>query len=198
MDKTFFIKQLKELSDGLNLDIPSEYIEKAISFSRFKIYSKGEMIARTGDKATSAGLVLNGVIRSYYVDSDGNDITQYFATEGSWCVDSGMVGFDEMQANWEAIEDTTVMLFDVKDMKDLIYSDEQLKKIWIMVLESGMRYKIYRENGFLVESATERYITFRKTYPQLAKRVPLRYIATYLGITPESLSRIRRSMNEDN
>jgi len=196
MDKTNLIKQLKELSESFGLGIPDEAIEKAISFSRFKVYSKGEVIARTGDKTTSAGFVLTGVIRSYYVDKDGNDITQYFAPEGSWCVDSGMVGFDEMQANWEAIEDTTVMLFDVKDMKELIYSSEQLKNIWIASLEGGMRYKIYRENGFLVETATERYIEFRKRYPMLSERVPLRYIATYLGITPESLSRIRSAMKE--
>ncbi len=198
MDKIQLIKQLKELSDGFGLGIPEAAIEKAISFSRFKVYSKGEVIARTGDKAATAGLVLNGVIRSYYVDKDGNDITQYFASEGSWCIDSGMIGFDEMQANWEAIEDATVMLFDVKDMRDLIYSDEQLKNIWIMSLEGGMRYKVYRENGFLVESAAERYVTFRKRNPMLASRVPLRYIATYLGITPESLSRIRSAMKEEN
>ena len=198
MDKIYLIKQLKELSYSLGMPIPAEAIEKAISFSRFKVYSKGEMVARTGDKAMTAGLVLSGMVRSFYVDEDGNDISQYFATEGSWCVDSGMVGFDEMQANWEALEDTTVMLFDVKDMKELIYSDGQLKDLWIMALEGGMRYKIYRENGFLVETATERYVEFRKRYPKLAKRVPLRYIATYLGITPESLSRIRSSMKEDN
>ena len=196
MDKTYLLKQLKELSDRYGLGIPSEAIEKALSFSRFKVYSKGEVIARTGDKTAVAGIVLNGVIRSYYVDKDGNDITQYFTAEGSWCTDSGMVGFDEMQANWEAIEDATVMLFDVKDMKDLIYSDGQLKNVWIDALESGMRYKIYRENGFLVETATERYVAFRSRYPMLAERVPLRYIATYLGITPESLSRIRSSMKE--
>ncbi len=197
MDKTYLIKQLKDLSDGFGLGISAGAIEKAISFSRFRVYSKGEVIARTGDRAASAGLVLSGVIRSYYVDKDGNDITQYFASEGNWCIDSGMTGFEEMQANWEAIEDTTVMLFEVKDMKDLIYSDEHLKDIWIMALESGMRYKVYRENGFLVESATERYIAFRKRYPKLAERVPLRYIATYLGITPESLSRIRSAMKEE-
>ena len=198
MDKIQLIKQLKELSDGFGLGISEAAIEKAISFSRFKVYSKGEVIARTGDKAATAGLVLNGVIRSYYVDKDGNDITQYFASEGGWCIDSGMIGFDEMQANWEAIEDATVMLFDVKDMRDLIYSDEQLKNIWIMSLEGGMRYKVYRENGFLVESAAERYVAFRKRNPMLASRVPLRYIATYLGITPESLSRIRSAMKEEN
>lgn len=165
MDKTYLIKQLKELSDRFHLGIPEAAIEKAISFSRFKVYSKGEMIRRSGDNAETAGIVLSGVIRSYYVDKDGSDITQYFAPEGSWCIDSGMVGFDEMQANWEA-------------------------------LEGGMRYKIYRENGFLVETATERYIAFRKRNPELAERVPLRYIATYLGITPESLSRIRSAMRE--
>lgn len=196
MDKAYLIKQLKELSDGFGLGIAEEAISKAIGFSRFKVYSKGEIIARTGDKATTAGLVINGVIRSYYVDAEGNDITQYFASEANWCIDSGMIGFDEMQANWEVLEDTTVMLFDVKDMKRLIYSDECLKNVWISALESGMRYKVYRENGFLIENATERYIAFQKRYSMLSKRVPQRYIATYLGITPESLSRIRSSLKE--
>lgn len=197
MDKAYLIKQLKELSDGNGLCISEDAISKAIGFSRFKVFSKGEIIARTGDKATTAGLVVSGVIRSYYIDKEGNDITQYFAAEAGWCIDSGMIGFDEMQANWEALEDTTVMLFDVKDMKELIYGDEHLKNTWIYALESGMRYKVYRENGFLVENATERYIAFRKRYPMLSKRVPQRYIATYLGITPESLSRIRSSLKEN-
>lgn len=196
MDKEYLIKQLKELSDGFGLEISEDAISKAISFSRFKVYSKGEILARTGDKAATAGMVISGLVRSYYIDKDGNDISQFFASEGCWCIDSGMVGFDEMQANWEAIEDVTVMLFDVKDMKELIYGDEQLKTIWIRSLEGGMRYKIYRENGFLVENATERYIAFRKRNPFLSERVPLRYIATYLGITPESLSRIRSAMKE--
>lgn len=196
MDKAYLIKQLKALSDGYSLGITEDAISKAIGFSRFKVYSKGEIIARTGDKAATAGLVISGMVRSYYVDGDGNDITQYFAAEAGWCIDSGMIGFDEMQANWEALEDTTVMLFDVKDMKELIYSDEQLKSIWISVLESGMRYKVYRENGFLVENATERYISFRKRYPLLSERIQLRYIATYLGIKPETLSRIRSALNK--
>ena len=197
MDKAYLIKQLKDLSDGFGLGISEETISAAIGFSRFKVYSKGDIIARTGDKANTAGLVISGVIRSFYVDAEGNDITQYFAAEAGWCIDSGMIGFDEMQANWEALEDATVMLFDVKDMKELIYSDDQLKNVWISVLESGMRYKVYRENGFLVENATERYVAFRKRYPELSKRVPQRYIATYLGITPESLSRIRSSLKEN-
>ena len=196
MDKKYFIDQLKELSERLGMGLSEEILEKVIAFSRFKVFSKGEIIAREGDRVSVAGIVLSGVVRSYYVDKDGNDITQWFSAEGNWCADSGMLGFDEMKANWEAIEDATVMIFDVKQMKELIMSDEQLKNLWIEVLESGMRYKVYRENGFLIENATERYLAFRKRYPGLSERVPLRFIATYLGITPESLSRIRSAMKE--
>ena len=54
---------------------------------------------------------------------------------------------EEMQKMWEAIEESTVMLFDVKRMKELIHSSEKLKDIWIDLLESGMRYKMYREGA---------------------------------------------------
>ena len=65
------------------------------------------------------------------------------------------------------------------------------------ILESGLRYKVYREGSFLVQNDTERYLEFRKRYPDLSGSIPQRYIATYLGITPESLSRIRSSLRED-
>ena len=197
MDKAYLIKQINDLAISLDLDISEDVISKAVGFSRFKVYSKGEILARDCDDAKVAGIVLNGVVRSYYIDKDGNDITQFFAREGSICIDSGMIGFTEMKAVWEALQDTTVMLFDVKDMKDLILSDENLKTLWINILESGLRYKVYREGSFLVQNATERYLEFRKRYPDLSGRVPQRYIATYLGIAPESLSRIRSSLKED-
>ncbi len=107
-----------------------------------------------------------------------------------------MVGFNEIQATWEALEDSTVMLFEVKEIKKLINENVRLKDFWMKSLESGMRYKIYRENGFLVENATERYLSFRKRYPDLSGRVAQRHIATYLGIATETLIRIRNSLKE--
>lgn len=61
--------------------------------------------------------------------------------------------------------------------------------------EGILRYKIYRENGFLVENATERYIHFKKLYPKICESVKQQYVATYLGITPEYLSRIKKIYN---
>lgn len=196
MDKESIVKQLTGMAEGFGWNISDEVINKVLSFSSFKVFSKGDMLIRTGDKTTNSGIVLSGVVRSFYIDDDGNDISQFFACEGNFCIDSGLLGLDSSPASWEALEETTVMLFDSKLMKELIMSDETLKNYWIESLESGMRYKIYRENGFLVESATERYLEFRRRYPQLSERIPQQYIATYLGVKPESLSRIRSALKE--
>ena len=81
-------------------------------------------------------------------------------------------------------------------LKELIQENEKFKDIYIAALESGIRYKIRRENKFLVNNATERYLQFEKEYPELIDRVKQSYISTYLGITPESLSRIRKGLKE--
>lgn len=197
MDKTYIIDQMRALSDKFGFGLEDEIFDAVLGFSEFRVYSKGSLLANIGDSAARAAIVMNGIVRSYYVDGDGNDITQFFAREGSICMDEGMMGFDEILKMWEAIEEVTVMMFDVKRMKELIYSSEKLKNIWIELLEGGMRYKMYREGGFLTENATERYLKFRRNYPDLAGRVQQRYIATYLGIKPESLSRIRAMLKEN-
>lgn len=197
MDKTYIVKQMRALSDKFGFGLEDDVFDAVLGFSEFRVYSKGSQLAGIGDRTAHAGIVMNGLVRSYYIDGDGNDITQFFSKEGSFCMDEGMMGFDEMQKMWEAIEESTVMLFDVKRMKELIHSSEKLKDIWIDLLESGMRYKMYREGGFLTENATERYLKFRKNYPDLAGRVQQRYIATYLGIKPESLSRIRNVLKDN-
>jgi len=197
MDRAYLIEQLKALADKFDLKISEEVISEVVGFSEFKVFSKGEILGRTGDDTTYSGIVMNGIVRSFYVDREGNDITQYFATEGSICIDEGLMGFTERVAMWEALEESTLMLFKVSDMKKLILGDERLKSVWIDLLEGSLRYKIYRENGFLVENATERYLAFRKRFPELISRIPQRYIATYLGIKPESLSRIRSAIKEE-
>ncbi|MBR5386915.1 MAG: Crp/Fnr family transcriptional regulator [Clostridiales bacterium] len=197
MDKAYLIKQLADLAAAYELDVPEQILDQVISISKFKVYNKGDVLARIGEPSTYAGIVMNGVARCFYVDGDGNDVTRFFACEGNACMDDGLIGNPSYAAMWEALEETTVMLFEAKRMKELIMSSEQIKTIWIELLESGMRYKLYRENGFLVENATERYLSFRKRFPSLIGRVPQQHIATYLGIKPESLSRIKSSLKEE-
>ncbi len=197
LNKTTIIKQLTELSASFNIEFGEEILSQAVDISQFKVVPKNTIIQHIGDEAITVGIVLDGLVRSYYIDNDGNDITRGFAVAGSMCMDEGMMGYEENLCMWETIEESTFMLFEVSRLKALINSNESLKSIWISLLEGGLRYKMYRENGFLVENATERYLHFRKMYPQLIGRIPQKHIATYLGITPESLSRIRKAMKEE-
>ena len=196
MNKESIIRQLKRLSSENDLTFEEDVLSKAVELARFKVYPKGSVIKSIGDKAESVAIVLDGLVRGYYIDADGNDITRGFGKNGSLCMDEGVMGYEEYICVWEPLEESTLMLFDVKNFKSLIMSSEELKTLWIKLLEEGLRYKMYRENGFLVENATERYLHFRRLFPKLCERVPQKHIAAYLGITPESLSRIRKAMKE--
>ncbi len=197
MNKELIIVQITKLADLNGLSFEDEVLNRAVELAQFKVFPKGFLIKNIGDQADSVAIVLDGLVRGYYIDGDGNDITRGFVIEGGMCMDEGIMGYNEYVCMWEVVEESTLMLFDVKEFKAMIMSNENLKTIWIGLLENGLRYKIYRENGFLIENATERYLHFKKLYPKLCHRAPQKHIATYLGITPESLSRIRKAMKEE-
>lgn len=196
MDKEYLVQQLSEIAARYNVPADREALGELVAISSFRVIAQGSLIASIGDGTGYSGLMLNGTARSYYIDSEGNDITRGFAVEGSLFMDEGLYGYDERICMWEALEDSTVMLCETSRVKDLISSNAAFKDLWICLLEMSVRYKLYRENGFLVESAAERYMHFKKLYPEVCRRVPQKHIATYLGITPESLSRIRSAMKE--
>ena len=196
MDKEYLVQQLSEIASRYNVPADREALGELVAISSFRVIAQGSLIASIGDGTGYSGLMLNGTARSYYIDSEGNDITRGFAVEGSLFMDEGLYGYDERICMWEALEDSTVMLCETSRVKDLIRSNAAFKDLWICLLEMSVRYKLYRENGFLVESAAERYMHFKKLYPEVCRRVPQKHIATYLGITPESLSRIRSAMKE--
>lgn len=197
MNKQIIIEQLTSLSEKYQLRLSSEILEWIVKLSTFRIIEKGTLIQHIGEKTDTAALVLDGMTRCYYIDSDGNDITRGFSITGTLCMDEGMFGYGESLTEWETLTDTTLMLFNVGEIKLLINENDALKSAYIQLLENALKYKIYRENGFLVESASERYLHFRKMFPEICQTVKQQYIATYLGIAPESLSRIKRTLKEE-
>ena len=88
--------------------------------------------------------------------------------------------------------------FNAEQLKDLFLADEKLRSIYIKMLEATIIYKMNRESSFQLKTATERYLDFIKDFPKLEERVNQNYISSYLGITAVSLSRIRRSIREEN
>ncbi len=197
MDKQYLINMLKHFATEYNVSVDDEILGRIVSLSSFRVVAKGDIVASIGDSTELCGMVISGIIRNYYIDSEGNDITRSFSPAGGMFMDEGCFGYTERNCMSEALEEATIMQMRVDDLKSLIKSSDEFKDVWIYLLEGCCRYKIYRENGFLVENATERYVHFKQMYPELSERVPQKHIATYLGITPESLSRIRSAMKED-
>ena len=197
MNKNSIIEQLRQLAAARCVSLDDEVLEKVVEMSQFRVYPKGAAVKCMGDRADEYGIVIEGLVRGYYIDGDGNDMTRGFASEGGFFMDEGLTGYEEHLCMWETIEESTVMLIDAAAFKRLVMSSEALKTIWIGLLEAALRYKIYRESSFLTSNAAERYAYLRKNFPQISDRVPLKHIATYLGIAPESLSRIRRAMKDE-
>ena len=196
MNKQIIIEQLEALAETYKFVLDADILERIVMLSTFRIIEKGTLLRSIGDSTDTAALVLDGMIRCYYIDGDGNDITRGFSVKGTLCMDDGMFGYPESLTEWETLTDTTLMFFNVGEIKQLINENDALKNTYIQLLENALKYKIYRENGFLVENASERYIHFRKMFPEICQTVKQQYIATYLGIAPESLSRIKKSLKE--
>lgn len=196
MDREYLVNQLVNIAKQNSVEIDAEVLGMIVNKATFRVVSKGSILQNLGEKNQTAALVLNGICRAYYVDEEGNDITRGFSIPGTLCMDEGLFGYSESIVTWETLEETTLMFFEIQEMKEFIYENDQLKNVYIILLENALRYKKYRENGFLVENATQRYIHFKKLYPMICESVKQHYVATYLGIAPESLSRIKKALKE--
>lgn len=179
------------------MTVSPEVIFEALKMGKQISFQKGDIILGMGEKMNKVYFVVEGIARSYYIDSDGNDITKSFVLEYNFCVAESFFTDEPSSQIFEAIEDMTVIEFDSRELKSYMLSDTALKEIYIKMMELTIIYKMKRESSFQLESATERYINFKKELPNIENRVKQSYVASYLGITPVSLSRIRRALRED-
>ena len=158
-------------------------------------YKKGAVLLKRGEVCEHIFFVEKGLLRAYTLDDSGKEHIIQFATENWFISDRSSVFFNEPSTFYiEAVEETqTVMLHRDFTQKAAEISvafqqyNERLLQIHIYQLQS-------RINLLLGASAEERYLSFIQLYPDLLLRVPQWMIASYLGITPESLSRVRKEL----
>lgn len=152
----------------------------------------GEFFQRAGEPARHAVFVAAGCLRSYAIDGKGAERVVQFAPEDWWLsdVDSLMTG-QPSRLFVDAIEDSEVLLITPQAHLDLVAR----VRPFAMVLQAGMQRhtaaKDARIVGTLTETIEDRYEAFLRTYASIAQRVPQWMIASYLGVTPETISRIR-------
>lgn len=182
----------------LGLQVPAEIFEKLIPYCKKVEFQKGELILRIGEEMRNVYFILEGLTRSYYLDLEGRDVTKSFIGEYNFCLAESFLTKEKSIQCFEALEYTTALEFNADELKELLLADNNLRNIYIKFLEAIIVYKMNRESSFQIKSATERYIDFKKEFPKLEESVNQSYISSYLGITAVSLSRIRRTIREEN
>lgn len=156
-------------------------------------FSKNETILTIGSPHRFVYLIIKGMARSYYIDEKGNDMTKMFMREKDFLIGEALFMRESLEV-FEAIEPLTCLAFSAQEMKQILLKDPALEKVYISMLEDTIRYKMHREYAFQCLDATHRYLAFQKEYQGIEARLPQHLIASYLGITKESLSRIRKKL----
>lgn len=159
---------------------------------------KAEMyFLQEGEKSTEMAMVTKGLFRSYYIDEQGNDVTKYFYPEGSMLF--SYVAFLTQKASdysIQALEDSEILLAKISDFEEVVKGNYQLLLFYKKILDDVLVNKEEHASSFKLYSATERYQQFLAQYSGLEKRIKQYQLASYLGVTPVSLSRIRNKLNK--
>ena len=158
----------------------------------FRRLSAGEYLQRAGDVTRHAAFVARGCLRSYVIDAKGKEHIVQFAPEGWWISDlySFLTG---KAAGYfiDALEDSDVLLIDSASYEKLCTTVPKFERYFRILLQNNYIATHRRVLASISLSAEEQYVQMLQDFPTIVRRVAQKHIASYLGITPEALSRIR-------
>lgn len=156
---------------------------------------KGEVLQVQGERAQFVFFVKKGLLRSFATDAQGRAHTFMFAPEG-WVVSDAEVQLGKSTAalTIEALEDSELEVVDIARFRDVPGRDAHFDREAIEKLSSRLAVLQKRIIMLMAASALERFHDFMETYPDILQRVPQKMVASYLGITPEALSKIKGQM----
>jgi len=157
--------------------------------------SKDDFYWEAGKTVKQIGFVTSGILRVYYYNNKGEDITRYFVDENHLILSGNTVDEIFMPSEYlSAITDCRLVVFSKQNWKDISGTIIGWDTIIQKIITKHHSEKITRRSELVSQDGTERYLDFINKFPTLVNRVPLSYIASYLGITQSSLSRIRKNI----
>lgn len=181
------------------LEIPKDAITTCSGFYVSKKVAKNEFLLKEGEICLDTFFVEKGLLRMYSLDKNGKEHVIQFAPENWLISDRSSLNFNEKSKFYiEAIEDTEVFILGNDFFTKMIENYPHIAERNDLLLQKHIRNLQNRVNSLLADTAEERYMNFIKMYPDILLRVPQWMVASYLGITPESLSRVRKELARKN
>ena len=181
------IEQKVKLSD--------EEFKKVISFVSPVSIKRKQIMLQAGEISRHSIFVCRGCLRSYSIDEKGIEHISQISLEDRWIANLySLITQKPSDLYIDAIEDSDLLLLPANMMDKLYDEVPRMERFFRLMMQNAYVATQRRLNSTLSISAEERYLELFETYPALLLRVPLVHIASYLGITPESLSRIRKQL----
>lgn len=159
-------------------------------------FAKGTFLVKEGQSNTNTFFILAGTVRQYKI-LQGDEITTNFFVEGQWII--SLTGFSLNNVSTDnliCVEDTSVVVGNEQKAQDLFKQFPRLETVSRMVMENVFAEQQKMMSNYITDSPEQRYLRLLKTNPGLFHKVPQYHLASYIGVKPESLSRIRRRITQ--
>ena len=174
--------------------INSDEFSHLLKRAKLLTFKKGDIVAESGKICKYLFLVQKGLLRNFYYDIKGNDITHWFANEDMFAtIPPSFFNREESFFQMEAIEDTQVLAFTYEDLENAFEKSRAIERFGRLLVTQIMITLGRKVIDLQTKSAEKRYEELIENHSDIFSRANLGHIASYLGITQQSLSRIRSS-----
>ena len=187
--------ELIDANVAKRIQLTPQELELFHSCLQVKKYKKKQFILQAGEISHFQGFIHKGCIKNYILDEKGHEFIMYFAIE-DWWVGDIMSFYEQKPGNLfiETIEDTELLTMDIYQTEKLLKEVPKFERFFRILIQRAAYTLQQRFFNTLSKPAEERYLEFIKKYPEVVQRVPQQLIASYIGVTPEFLSKVRAKL----
>ncbi len=174
------------------VELSQEDVDAINSAYQTRPFKKGDFFIHQGDHIEEVAFVIEGVMRVYRTDK-GKEVTLFLRDENSFV--TSVTGYSTHRLSpysVQALEDSTLLVMTSEDRATLFEESQAYQRFSLMMLERTVQDMEGRIDSQIADNAADRYLRLLQDHPSLIQRVPQYHLASYLGVTPESLSRLRK------
>ncbi len=188
-----FVQKIRERYPYL----PNDKLEHLLGLGQMVMLNPGNVFIEAGTRSTKAAFVIQGLLRNYIINEKGEQVTVVFATQMQALTSYTCVFLNRPATETtEAVEESTLLVFDFIEIKKLAATDILYSRVYTDFIERAFVDSIERVEDFTNRNPEQRYLRLLETQGHLIEQAPLKYLASYLGVTPVSLSRIRKRLSK--